>query len=57
MMQMKTWAISATIAVAACLVIGLLAYQIMSQIDSQKPHTAPNGQEAEHAMVDHAPVK
>lgn len=58
MMQAKAWALHGAIAVAACLVIGLIAYQIMSQIDSQKPHTAPNGQQLEHVMADRpAPPK
>jgi len=58
MMQAKAWAMHGAIAVAACLVIGLIAYQIMSQIDSQKPHNAPNGQQLEHVMVDRpAPTK
>jgi RNA polymerase sigma factor (sigma-70 family) len=50
MVQLKSWALHTVVAVAACVVIGLLAYQIMSQIDSQKPHTAPNSQQLEHAM-------
>jgi RNA polymerase sigma factor (sigma-70 family) len=58
MMQAKAWALHGAIAVAACLVIGLIAYQIMSQIDSQKPHTPQNGQQLEHVMVDRpAPSK
>lgn len=53
MVHAKAWAMHAFVAVAACLVVGLIAYQIMSQIDSQKPQSAPNPQQLEHVMVEH----
>ncbi|HTL28976.1 MAG TPA: sigma-70 family RNA polymerase sigma factor [Tepidisphaeraceae bacterium] len=53
MVQFKAWAMHGAIAAAACIIVGLIAYQIMSQIDSQKPQTAPNAQQLEHVMVEH----